>query len=343
MEQVRSAPVDAFASHGGRIDLARAAFPGVARWIDLSTGIAPWAYRLGAMQDAAERLPDPDRLKALEQAAAAFFGADPGRVVAVPGSDLGMRLLALALGRLGAGPRAAIVRPGYSGHEAMWGGQAPQACAIADIAALAETHDALVLARPNNPDGKVADAGALERAAASLAARGGHLIVDEAFADAAADQSLAGTGWPGLIVLRSFGKFFGLAGLRLGFVIAPPPVADRLRAMLGDWPIGGPALEAGLAAYADTAWQQAQRARLADASQRLAALLERHGIGLAGRTAFFALASLTGRDRLFVHLMRAGLLTRPFAHAPDWLRIGLPRDDSDWTRLGDALAAWSDR
>ena len=143
-----------------------------------------------------------------------------------------------------------------------------------------------------------------------------------------------------MIVLRSFGKYFGLAGLRLGFVVAPPAIGQRLRALIGDWPISGPALATGLAAYRDSAWHWAQSARLKGASLRLSELLNRHGIEIVGRTAFFVLVAVPDRDRLFAHLAQAGVLTRPFDYAPTWLRFGLPRDEDDWTRLGHSLAAW---
>lgn len=341
MTAAASALIDDFARHGGRIDIARAAFPQVARWTDLSTGIAPWPYPVGLGAGAAERLPDPADLSALEAAAAAFFGVDAARVVAVPGSDLALRLLGAMLDGQVGNRSAAVVRPGYSGHLTMWGERAATACTADTLLAMAETHDALVLARPNNPDGLVADSTRLQAAASMLAERGGHLIVDEAFADANAHDSLAGCDWPGLIVLRSFGKFFGLAGLRLGFVIAPPQIGQRLRALIGDWPISGQALATGLAAYRDTAWHALQRARLKDAAQRLAQMLGDHDIEIVGRTAFFILISAERRDALFEHLAQAGILTRPFDYAPGWLRIGLPREDSDWSRLGDALATWN--
>lgn len=332
--------VDDFARHGGRIDLARAAFPQIAGWTDLSTGIAPWAYPVTCTADIAARLPDPADLSALEAAAAIAFGVEAGRVVAVPGSDLALRLLGAMLNSDPAVGRPAIVRPGYSGHLSMWGERDVTACSADAILAMAETHAVLTLARPNNPDGLIADRTQLEAAASLLAARGGYLIVDEAFADADATDSLAACGWPGLIMLRSFGKFFGLAGLRLGFVIAPPPIVARLRGLIGDWPISGIALATGLAAYRDCAWHRAQRERLAVASQRLAKMLVDHGATIAGRSAFFVLIEVDRRDALFLHLAQAGVLTRPFAQAGDWLRIGLPRDESDWKRLGDALAAW---
>ena len=315
-------PIAPFAEHGGRIDRARAAMPAVRDWIDLSTGLAPWSYP--AQVDAAmlERLPDPAALAALEQSAAAAFGSDPALTVAVPGSDLALRLL----GQMLPG-RAAVLGRGYSGHVAMWP-------VTPERIAAPENCDAgtLILARPNNPDGAMI---AVERLP-----RTGTVIVDEAFVDATPSDSLAGEETPGLIVLRSFGKFYGLAGLRLGFVIAPEGVCASLRHLLGDWPIGSMAITIGTAAYRDTAWQSAQRERLHVAMARLDALLTAAGLTIAGGTAFFRLVEAPARDALFAHLLAAGILTRPFTDRPHHLRLGLPRDD-DWPTLTNALAQWS--
>ena len=332
--------IECFATHGGRLDLAGAAFPHVRRWIDLSTGIAPWPYpfAMAETRDATAmlaRLPAKSDIAALEAAAAADFGIDPRTVVAVPGTDLALRLLGVILGG-----NAAAIAPGYAGHRQMWGDRTVTLTGQDGFAALAERHDALVLARPNNPDGWVADCAMLEAAARALAARGGYLVVDEAFVDATPDASLAGRGWPGLILLRSFGKFHGLAGLRLGFVLAPAPVGDRLRHLIGDWPISGPAIAAGLSAYGDERWALAQRARLLTAVTRLATMLHGHGLHICGETRFFVLVDETQRDALFHHLGRHGILTRPFTNQANWLRIGLPRDEEDWAQLAAALAAW---
>ncbi|WP_448661476.1 aminotransferase class I/II-fold pyridoxal phosphate-dependent enzyme [Sphingomonas sp. CJ20] len=322
-----------FAVHGGRLDLARVHFPEVTCWFDLSTGLAPWSYLARWEQDWIERLPDPAALTALEASAARYFGAPAEAVVAVPGSDVALRLLGALLPG-----RAAVARPGYSGHVAMWGGRDVLPVS-ADTLAI-EDADTLVLARPGNPDGAIADAAALERTAATLAARGGHLIVDEAFADMIPDASLAASGWPGLIVLRSFGKFFGLAGLRLGFVIAPPAIVAGLRQLLGDWPVSGPAVAIGSIAYADTAWHAAQRARIAEGAARLDALLAGAGLAIVGGTPLFRLVETPARDALFRHLATGGLLTRPFADAPTRLRLGLPGSERAWARLHHALDTW---
>jgi len=147
--------------------------------------------------------------------------------------------------------------------------------------------------------------------------------------------------WPNLIILRSFGKFAGLAGLRLGFVIAPPVIVHRLRALLGDWPISGPALAAGLAFYVDTAWQAEQRRRLKASGHRLDEVLHGARLAITATTPFFRTCPIDGAWGLFEHLACRAILTRPFADDPRRLRIGLPADDNALKRLAEALAEWS--
>ncbi|MGC6401068.1 aminotransferase class I/II-fold pyridoxal phosphate-dependent enzyme [Sphingomonas sp. FW199] len=328
-------PVQPFAVHGGRLDRARALLPEVPEWTDLSTGIAPWPYPVRIDAGCMTALPDPADLSRLETVAADAFGTAADRVAAVPGTDIALRLI----GTLLDGP-AAYLAPGYSGHRAMWPAGQAASFGADDLNVLSERDGHVILARPNNPDGWIADRAAVLALAERLAVRGRALIVDEAFADAAPDDSLCGHDVPGLIVLRSFGKFFGLAGLRLGCVIAAPKMLARVRALLGDWPVAVPALAAGLAAYADAPWQAAQRARLINGSQRMADLIAGHGLTIRGRTPYFTLIESGNRDALFDHLIRAGILTRPFADQPHWLRIGMPGKEADWTRLQRALTQW---
>lgn len=316
-----------FTVHGGRLALARTQFLTHLEWIDLSTGISPWAYPGTVDAESLRRLPEPGALSALEAAAASVFGSDPAATVAVPGSDIALRLI----GRLIPARTPAILGPGYSGHRAMW----PDATLLSDLAV--EHHDALILARPNNPDGAMVDRDRLADAAQRLDAKGGWLIVDEAFADAGSEPGIAAANWPGTIVLRSFGKFFGLAGLRLGFVIAPPVFAASLRQMLGDWPISGPAIVIGTAAYRDHGWQMAQRRRMGDAAARLNGALSKAGLAIAGGTPCFQLVDTPDAEVLFEHLAHRAILTRPFADNPRRLRIGLPATESETARLQQAL------
>ena len=172
--------------------------------------------------------------------------------------------------------------------------------------------------------------------------RGGLLMVDEAFMDVGpagaslGDQVARGN----IVVLRSFGKFFGLAGLRLGFALAAPEIAARLDASLGPWAVAGPAIAIGETASADLAWAEATRALLAREAARLDAVLTEAGLDLVGGTSLFRLVRTPAASDLFHHLGRAGILVRPFAEQPTWLRFGLPAGEHAWERLRAALAAF---
>lgn len=309
-----------FCAHGGRVAAARAAFGGGAEdWIDLSTGIAPWSWPVAGVPPGLDHLPEPAAIAALEAVAAqAFRVADPAGVVAVPGTDLALRLLA---GLLPA-TRVAVLDPGYAGHRASW----PEADPVADLPAA--EHDLFVLASPANPDGRVTDPATLR----TLADRR-TVVVDEAYADPA--PGLCPYASDRLIVLRSFGKFYGLPGLRLGFVVTGPRLAAQVRAMIGDWPVSGPAVAIGAAAYADGGWRRAQQARIAEAGVLLDDLLAGAGLSIVGAAPLFRLVAC--RDDLFATLARHAILTRPFADRSDRLRIGLPRGAAALTRLATAL------
>lgn len=176
---------------------------------------------------------------------------------------------------------------------------------------------------------------ALTDAARSLARRGGLLIVDEAFMDAYAmtDSLVPALPEAGAVVLRSFGKIYGLAGVRLGFGIAPPRLATSLRQAIGPWAVSGPAIEIGRRALADTAWLAAAVARLRDDAARLDRLLRAAGFTIAGGTPLFRLAARDDAGAWFERLCSAGILTRPFLVRPDWLRFGIPAAPEDWARL----------
>lgn len=315
--------------HGGRLAAARAAFPGVAEpWIDLSTGVNPTPWRGKVLRAIdASRLPDPADTAALEEAAALAFGTSPGCVAAVPGSDTALRLLPYLI----AAARVGIVSPTYEGHAEAWAAAGKTVSAIgAEIDAVA--YDAVVLANPNNPDGTTRTA----ESVMALAARGNWLMVDEAFADVTPEISVANRAGGRLVVLRSFGKFYGLPGLRLGFVVADPVLAARVRGAFGDWPVSAAAITAGRAAYADTAWQERTRKNLARNAARLDKLLLRCGFRVVGGTPLFRLVAHPEATRCFRILAEAGILVRAFAAQPDWLRFGLPRK-ADWVRLTAAL------
>lgn len=315
--------------HGGGIAAAAEYFGGD-DWIDLSTGINPQPWPGAAeLRFDWQSLPDGGALAALEAAAASVFGVDARHVCAVPGTEIGLRLVG---GQIG-GP-ARHVTPGYRTHGEM----------IADSAATgwAGAQDAdgsLILANPNNPDGRLIDRDAMQ---ALIGGRGpgGWLVIDEAFADADPTHSAAASvdDAQRLIVFRSFGKFFGLAGVRLGFVLGPQAIIAALRKQLGAWPLSAAAITIGTAAYSDANWIAATRQRLPVEAATLDAMLIGRGHQPVGACPLFRLIEVDDAHALFERLARRAILTRPFADQPRWLRLGLPADAAALARLEAALS-----
>ena len=325
-------------AHGGDLAAARRMFPDAPEpFIDLSTGINPHPYPLPALPpEIFARLPERAAVRRLAEVAAQAYGApSPDHVLPAPGTQILLPMVA----RLVPPGRAAILRTTYAEHDraAMLAGHSVDR--IDDIAAAGRT-GLIIVVNPNNPDGSVVPRETLLPVAKQLGRAGGLMLIDEAFADVApAGTSLAGDAGRGnIVVLRSFGKFFGLAGLRLGFAIAAPSLIERLDAMLGPWAVSGPALYVGERALADQAWKEQTLARLAESKVRIDGLLTRAGLEVVGGTSLYRLTRLSGAEQLFTRLGRAGLLVRRFAEQPNWLRFRLPRGENDWRRLSDALA-----
>ncbi|CAM5773156.1 threonine-phosphate decarboxylase CobD [Bosea minatitlanensis] len=322
--------------HGGDLATARALFPEAPQpWIDLSTGINPIPYPLPALPLSLwTRLPGADEEAALIAAARAAYRVPvQAGIVAAPGTQILIELLP----RLAPAGPVAILGPTYAEHGHAW---RKAGFAVTEVSAAAEIGAAatVVVVNPNNPDGRVLRREELARLAAGCAARGGLLVVDEAFADFTPEASLV-PGLPaGVVVLRSFGKTYGLAGLRLGFAIGAPGAMARLAAGLGPWPVAGPALHVGARALADPAWlAEAGAARARDAA-RLDALLAPHG-RVVGGAGLFRLLESPAAAALFARLGRRGIYVRRFRDAPERLRFGLPGDEAAWSRLHAALLA----
>jgi cobalamin biosynthetic protein CobC len=310
--------------HGGELSAPRRLAPGVEDWLDLSTGINPHPYPASVPPDALVRLPQADALARLLEAARRAYSVPHGAaIVAAPGTEAIIRWLPHLL----PARRVAIVGPTYAGHAAAWSTRA----AVSVVPSLDPTADLNVVVNPNNPDGRVTP----PRVLLAFAARGGApaLLVDEAFGDLAPALSVAGA--PGVLVLKSFGKFYGLPGLRLGFLVGAPAVVEPLGAALGEWAVSGPALAVGAAALEDAAWAESTRQRLAAERARLDAVLAGAGLTVLGGTDLFRYVAHPAAARLHAALAREGVWTRAFDGVPDRLRIGLP--GAGLARLGDAL------
>lgn len=311
--------------HGGGVAAAQAHFGGD-DWLDLSTGINPHPWP-GSVPLDWRHLPDERRLRELERAAADYFGCDAAHVCAVPGTEVGLRLI----GDMLPGP-AFHLAPTYRTHTEMADSRpvSPERLHEADGANL-------ILANPNNPDGRLLARDVMRDL---LHRRGeGWLLVDEAFADCHPAHSVAADVADGrrLLLFRSFGKFFGLAGLRLGFVLGPRPIITALRRKLGAWPVSVAAIAIGTAACRDGEWIAAMRAQLQREAAEMDAMLRAAGFTPRGACPLFRLIVCDDAMALFERLARRAILARPFDYAPHWLRLGLPGSAAVSARLQAAL------
>lgn len=306
-------------------------------WLDLSTGINPVGYPLPAVpEDMIAHLPRQGELDGLLAAARRAYGVpDDAVIVAAPGTQALIQMVPT----LFAPGDVTVLGPTYGEHAPAWAAAGHTVLDVGSICAQAARPAQYgVVVHPNNPDGRTQTVEGLVAFAEELHDRGGALLVDEAFCDVTPDLSVTPrAGRDGLIVLRSFGKFFGLAGLRLGFAVCAPEVGERLAQKLGPWAVSGPAIWAGTRALNDTAWIAASRARLKADAARLDALLASAGLEVIGGTDLFRLIESARAQALYEKLGRAGILVRPFAYNANWLRFGLPGREEDWQRLETVL------
>jgi cobalamin biosynthetic protein CobC len=301
-------------------------------WLDLSTGINPHSWPVPPIPAAVwRRLPEVN--DGLEQAAATYY--ETHAVLAVAGSQAAIQGLPM----LREPSRVGILHPGYAEHAHAWRRHGHRVVLLQQdtIAAAVDRLDVVVVIHPNNPTGAVFELDVLLEWRDKLAQRGGWLIVDEAFMDTTPQHSLAfAAESPGLVILRSLGKFFGLAGVRVGFVLAASTLRQRLQEHLGPWTVNGPGRWIATQALLDQTWQQTMGKTLQRDSIRLAALLDSHRLPVAGGTALFQWVQHD--DAAYWHdaLARQGILVRQFSDPPS-LRFGLPDTEAAWQRLQQAL------
>jgi len=323
--------------HGGRLRKAALEY-GIAEtdWLDLSTGLAPWPFPIPDIEPRAwARLPEND--DGLEQAACDYYSA--AHALPVAGSQMAIQLLP----RLRRAGKVGVLSPCYAEHAEAWRrcGYIVREVLEQEVDFFLDSLDVLVVVNPNNPTGLSLTPGRLLDWHTRLASRGGWLVVDEAFMDNTPQLSLAPfTHQVGLIVLRSFGKFFGLAGVRLGFVLAERKLLKLLAEQVGPWAVSGPTRVIGRACLLDTEGHACQRHRSEEASERLARLLEQQGFKPQGGCALFQWLITEQAEQLHEFMARQGILLRLFAHNSS-LRFGLPADEADWARLKQAFEAYA--
>jgi len=307
------------ADHGGGIDAAARAFGGArAEWLDLSTGVNPCAYPVGKISRGAwTDLPDSDAIAGLEAAARAFWRVPQGAAIL---AAAGASALIARVPLLAPAGNVAIAGPTYNEHARAFRAAGWQ---VESMAATAR-----VLVHPNNPDGRLWSAADID----------GLTIIDESFCDVMPQATLINhAADPGVVVLKSFGKFWGLAGLRLGFAIGDPALIARVSQAVGPWAASGPALEVGTRALKDSAWADAMRTRLTADSARMDAMV---GLPLVGGTSLFRLYDAGDAAEFQAHLANAKIWCRVFPYSARWVRLGLPGTAQGWARLEAALKGY---
>lgn len=359
--------------HGGRLSEAAAKY-GISEssWLDLSTGVSPWHYPVPDMPSSCwNRLPEED--DGLIAAADRYYGGY--KALAVAGSQAAIQCLpkVLAKGRCSTGV-VLLPRVGYKEHERAWRMQGwkieyyganslepnkhkqdhrPNDDALSNDksgddktenfyqpeAEQLERCDVLLVINPNNPAAHLTPRTVLTAWLTQLSARGAMLVVDEAFMDMTPEQSMLPLANDNLIVLRSVGKFFGLAGVRAGFVYAGSEIKDALQTQLGPWCLNGPAREICKQAFIDSDWHRQQAKRLQASRQRLQELLSLLPGKVVG-TDLFQTIYLPNAPSWHEHLCRHGVLTR-LTDEQDALRFGLPADELQWIQLTSALQSVS--
>lgn len=316
--------------HGGNLDVAQQRFGGAAEdWIDLSTGINRVPYPLVYVEPRQwSALPSRSEIESLHRAARQAYATD-APIVAMGGAQAAIQLLP----HLAPRGRARILAPTYNEYAAVLSAAGWDVAEVCDLAALAGADIAIVV-NPNNPDGRRHD----RRELFALLPRVGRLVIDESFADAVPDLSLAAeAGRSGLLILRSFGKFYGLAGLRLGFALGSEADIAALAAMAGPWPVSGAAIAIGRRALLDHDWSTAAAKRLADDCVRLDAEATAQGWTPVGGTPLFRLYETGNALAVQEKLARGLIWSRVFQQKPGWLRLGLPGSEAEWSRLSAVL------
>lgn len=321
--------------HGGNLDAAMQRFGAgsgsLARgdWIDLSTGINRLPYPVGDIPaDVWQRLPTKSDMAALLAAAGRFYGTDAPATLCA-GAQAAIQMVPY----LRAAGCAAVLAPSYNEHGAALRAAGWQVREAADLDALRGA-DLAVVVNPNNPDGRVFE----PRDLLALGRDVGLLVVDESFGDVMPARSmLPFAGQDSLLIMRSFGKFWGLAGARLGLVFGAPSDVARCREIAGPWPVSGPALHIARTAYGDPAWAQATRARLASDRARMDTIAQRAGWGVVGGTDLFRLYATPNASAAQTHLAQHHIWSRIFPYSGTWLRLGPAGGAQEWTRLEAAL------
>jgi len=310
-----------FSTHGGKLDAVVRQYGGKkSEWLDLSTGINPKPYPFKQIDKTYwNRLPDDNDFKSLYTAARNFWSPPKSSLLlGAPGVSSLIALIPL----LQPFKTVSIQNPTYSEYELSF---KRVGCKVLDIGG-----EINVVVNPNNPDGKIQIRDEILKNHKKLT------IIDESFCDLYPENSLVSLAVnPDIIILKSFGKFWGLAGLRLGFAIGTGSTINPIKDALGPWQISGPAFSIGCQALKDTKWAEGTRVDLNKSARRLDLIMD--GYKLVGGTNLYRLYYTKDAQNLTQHLASQKILIRNFDYNKNWVRIGIPGQESDWERLYKAV------
>ena len=328
--------------HGGNLDAAAALFgEPVEGWVDLSTGINPIGYPVfDVSSELWQHLPTKADCDAAITAARARYGVpNSAGIMVAPGTQAILQWLPHLFEK----STIAVVSPTYGEHAYTWSEMGHDVIAVSTLASAVDDPSVriAVICNPNNPDGRMASPEEISTSAAVLSARDGLLIVDEAFCDVTPAISVVSeTGMQGLLVLRSLGKMYGLAGARVGFAVAHHDLSEKLAEAMGPWSVSGPALRIATTALCDSDWLDQARERLRQSRFRLDHALNAANLRIKGGTDLFRLVESPDSDKLFRFLGESGIWVRKFIDQPEWLRFGIPGTTTEWQRLEKAFHLW---
>ncbi len=332
---------NSFAQHGGNLSFIAKNFPEAPKpYIDLSTGINPYYYHITDAPELVKRLPDSTEMEEALNTAANYYGTSAKNINIASGMQpLMFAIASLRRQEMGAA-NVNILGPTYSEYEKIWKSAGHNVTTVDTIDKLLKA-DVIIICNPNNPDGRIIKPEILVQLADMLVRKDGWLIVDESFADLTPEISVASlvAAKKNLIVMRSCGKFFGLAGLRVSSVLAPEKISNWLRVVTGNWPISTPACHLLPVIFGDQEWAEQTRGRLANEAELWREVLAKH-FTIAGHTTLFTLVESNIAKSWHDKLAKRGILVRRFEHNPRWLRFGLP-NVKEIGRIKAALKATS--
>jgi len=335
--------------HGGQLSKVAKQF-GIPEqeWLDLSTGIAPFSYAIPAISEKIwQDLPtiSPSLIRAAQQYYQAKFCwpvAGSQQLIEKLPSLWNDKNSAIESGKK---QHAYLPKVGYKEHQRAWSLAGYQIHFYQDaLPDNIEKNSIVVVINPNNPLTDTFSIQQLTQLKAHCQQQKALLIIDEAFADifpsefsfvphltnynennndSANDNENESDD---LIVLRSFGKFFGLAGIRIGFACTTEIWRDIIKESIGPWSINGPALFIAEQALQDTQWQIEQSLRLEKYSKKLQELLKLHLPNASIKAnALFITVFLDNAASVYEKLCQQGVYVR-LTDEQNALRFGVGND-----------------